>query len=77
MRVANCPISIFFDADAAWRLVHELSSDAPALKAVAIVKTRQRFGCALGTSLIEAFAHALAGRSPECLWRRGCGRRRR
>jgi phosphoribosylaminoimidazolecarboxamide formyltransferase/IMP cyclohydrolase len=49
-----------FDADAAWRLVHELSADAPGLMAVAIVKHANASGAALGTSLIEAFAHSLA-----------------
>jgi phosphoribosylaminoimidazolecarboxamide formyltransferase/IMP cyclohydrolase len=50
----------FFDADAAWRLVHELISDAPGLVAVAIVKHANASGAALGSSLGEAFARALA-----------------
>jgi phosphoribosylaminoimidazolecarboxamide formyltransferase/IMP cyclohydrolase len=49
-----------FDADAAWRLVHELQSDAPASCAVAIIKHANASGAALGTSLAEAFAKALA-----------------
>jgi phosphoribosylaminoimidazolecarboxamide formyltransferase/IMP cyclohydrolase len=49
-----------FDADAAWRLVHELLSDAPALAAVAIVKHANASGAALGSSLGEAFSRALA-----------------
>lgn len=50
----------FFDADAAWRLVHELASDAPGLSAVAIIKHANASGAALGTSLSEAFAKSLA-----------------
>jgi phosphoribosylaminoimidazolecarboxamide formyltransferase/IMP cyclohydrolase len=49
-----------FDADAAWRLVHELSSDAPAFAAVAIVKHANAAGAALGFTLGEALADALA-----------------
>jgi phosphoribosylaminoimidazolecarboxamide formyltransferase/IMP cyclohydrolase len=49
-----------FDADAAWRLVHELVDDAPGLKAVAIIKHANASGAALGTSLSEAFAKSLA-----------------
>jgi phosphoribosylaminoimidazolecarboxamide formyltransferase/IMP cyclohydrolase len=49
-----------FDADAAWRLVHELLSDAPGLAAVAIVKHANASGAALRSTLIEAFARALA-----------------
>jgi phosphoribosylaminoimidazolecarboxamide formyltransferase/IMP cyclohydrolase len=49
-----------FDADAAWRLVHELSSDAPGLEAVAIIKHANASGAALGSSLSEAFQKALA-----------------
>jgi len=49
-----------FDADAAWRLVHELSSDAPGLAAVAIVKHANASGAALGSSLADAFTKALA-----------------
>jgi phosphoribosylaminoimidazolecarboxamide formyltransferase/IMP cyclohydrolase len=45
-----------FDADAAWRLVHELQSDAPASCAVAIIKHANASGAALGTSLADAFA---------------------
>jgi phosphoribosylaminoimidazolecarboxamide formyltransferase / IMP cyclohydrolase len=49
-----------FDADAAWRLVHELRTDAPGLAAVAIIKHANASGAALGTSLADAFAKALA-----------------
>jgi phosphoribosylaminoimidazolecarboxamide formyltransferase/IMP cyclohydrolase len=48
-----------FDADAAWRLVHELSSDAPGLRAVAIIKHANASGAALGTTLADAFEKAL------------------
>lgn len=50
----------FFDADAAWRLVHELTLDAPVFVAVAIVKHANASGAALGSSLGAAFAGALA-----------------
>jgi phosphoribosylaminoimidazolecarboxamide formyltransferase/IMP cyclohydrolase len=49
----------FFDADAAWRLVHELRQDAPGQQAVAIIKHANASGAALGTSLADAFAKAL------------------
>ena len=49
-----------FDADAAWRLVHELSADAPGLSAVAIIKHANASGAALGSSLSDAFGKALA-----------------
>jgi len=49
----------FFDADAAWRLVHELRLDAPDKKAVAIIKHANASGAALGTSLADAFEKAL------------------
>ncbi|MFZ1062163.1 MAG: bifunctional phosphoribosylaminoimidazolecarboxamide formyltransferase/IMP cyclohydrolase [Acidimicrobiales bacterium] len=48
-----------FDADAAWRLVHELRADAPAKKAVAIIKHANASGAALGSSLADAFEKAL------------------
>jgi phosphoribosylaminoimidazolecarboxamide formyltransferase/IMP cyclohydrolase len=48
-----------FDADAAWRLVHELRLDAPEKKAVAIIKHANASGAALGTSLADAFEKAL------------------
>ena len=50
----------YFDADAAWRLVHELSADAPGKAAVAIIKHANASGAALGSSLADAFAKALA-----------------
>jgi len=49
-----------FDADAAWRLVHELSDDANHQPAVAIIKHANACGAAIGSSLSEAFAEALA-----------------
>jgi len=49
-----------FDADAAWRLVHELAEDAPGHFAVAIIKHANASGAALGTSLADAFAKSLA-----------------
>ena len=49
-----------FDADAAWRLVHELSSDAPDLAAVAIIKHANASGAAVAATSGEAFAKALA-----------------
>jgi len=50
----------FFDADAAWRLVHELVVDAPGRCAVAIIKHANASGAALGSSLADAFSKALA-----------------
>lgn len=50
----------FFDADAAWRLVHELAADAPGWRAVAIIKHANASGAALGATLAEAFDKALA-----------------
>jgi phosphoribosylaminoimidazolecarboxamide formyltransferase/IMP cyclohydrolase len=49
----------YFDADAAWRLVHELANDAPGLLAVAIIKHANASGAAVSTSLREAFSKAL------------------
>jgi phosphoribosylaminoimidazolecarboxamide formyltransferase/IMP cyclohydrolase len=49
----------FFDADAAWRLVHELDADAPGHDVVAIIKHANASGAALGSSLVDAFAKAL------------------
>lgn len=48
-----------FDADAAWRLVHELHADAGA-DAVAIIKHANPCGAAIATSLTLAFDRALA-----------------
>jgi phosphoribosylaminoimidazolecarboxamide formyltransferase/IMP cyclohydrolase len=50
----------FFDADAAWRLVHELKSDLPGHDVVAIIKHANASGAALGSSLGDAFSKALA-----------------
>ncbi|MDE3008929.1 MAG: bifunctional phosphoribosylaminoimidazolecarboxamide formyltransferase/IMP cyclohydrolase [Acidobacteriota bacterium] len=49
-----------FDADAAWRLVHELATDAPGQAAVAIIKHANASGAALGATLLEAFEKSLA-----------------
>ena len=48
-----------FDADAAWRLVHELAADAPGLQAVTIIKHANASGAAVAATLHEAFAKAL------------------
>jgi phosphoribosylaminoimidazolecarboxamide formyltransferase/IMP cyclohydrolase len=48
-----------FDADAAWRLVHELASDVPEMSAVAIIKHANASGAAVGTSFADAFQKAL------------------
>jgi phosphoribosylaminoimidazolecarboxamide formyltransferase/IMP cyclohydrolase len=48
-----------FDADAAWRLVHELASDAGS-PAVAIIKHANPCGAAVAGDLVTAFAKALA-----------------
>ena len=47
-----------FDADAAWRLVHELPS-GPADQAVAIIKHANPCGAALDSSLVTAYVRAL------------------
>jgi phosphoribosylaminoimidazolecarboxamide formyltransferase/IMP cyclohydrolase len=48
-----------FDADAAWRLVHELADDAPGLRAVAIIKHANASGAAVANTLHDAFNKAL------------------
>ena len=48
-----------FDADAAWRLVHELASDNPGTCAVAIIKHANASGAAVGASFTDAFQKAL------------------
>ena len=48
-----------FDADAAWRLVHELADDASGNASVAIIKHANACGAATAGSLSEAFALAL------------------
>ncbi len=50
----------FFDADAAWRLVHELVKDSPGHVAVAIIKHANASGAALAVELGDAFSKALA-----------------
>ena len=62
-----------FDADAAWRLVHELAGDAPGLSAVAIIKHANAVGAprsrrrsptpspgALGADPVSAFGGVVA-----------------
>jgi len=49
-----------FDADAAWRLVHELAQDAGDLPAAAIIKHANACGAAVADSLGAAYASALA-----------------
>ncbi len=49
-----------FDADAAWRLVHEMNHDLPDHDVVAIIKHANASGAALGSSLGDAFSKALA-----------------
>ena len=48
-----------FDTDAAWRLVHELSSDAGGAPAVAIIKHANACGAAVGSDLVQAYQLAL------------------
>ena len=48
-----------FDADAAWRLVHELAADAPGLEAVAIIKHANASGAAVAATRHDAFTRAL------------------
>jgi phosphoribosylaminoimidazolecarboxamide formyltransferase/IMP cyclohydrolase len=48
-----------FDADAAWRLVHELASDVPGTCAVAIIKHANASGAAVGATFTDAFQRAL------------------
>jgi phosphoribosylaminoimidazolecarboxamide formyltransferase/IMP cyclohydrolase len=48
-----------FDADAAWRLVHELAADAPGRDAVAIIKHANASGAAVTASLAQAYTKAL------------------
>ncbi len=48
-----------FDADAAWRLVHEVAADAPGRRAVAIIKHANAAGAAVAATLAGAFAAAL------------------
>jgi len=47
-----------FDADAAWRLVHELGSGSPG-QAVAIIKHANPCGAALDADLVRAYERAL------------------
>jgi phosphoribosylaminoimidazolecarboxamide formyltransferase/IMP cyclohydrolase len=52
-----------FDADAAWRLVHELAVDVPGLCCVAIMKHANASGAAVGATVADAFQKALAADS--------------
>jgi phosphoribosylaminoimidazolecarboxamide formyltransferase / IMP cyclohydrolase len=60
-QLAGTPLSYLnlFDADAAWRLVHELAGDAPGLSAVAIIKHANASGAAVAPSLAAAYEGAL------------------
>ena len=48
-----------FDADAAWRLVHELAADAGPAAAVAIIKHANPCGAAVAGNLVTAYERAL------------------
>jgi phosphoribosylaminoimidazolecarboxamide formyltransferase/IMP cyclohydrolase len=48
-----------FDTDAAWRLVHELSSDAGGRPAVAVIKHANACGAAVADDLAVAYTRAL------------------
>ncbi len=50
-----------FDADAAWRLVHEVAADAGGRPAAVIVKHANPCGAAVGGDLLSAYARALEG----------------
>jgi phosphoribosylaminoimidazolecarboxamide formyltransferase / IMP cyclohydrolase len=50
-----------FDADAAWRLVHELPAPGGDEVAVAIIKHANPCGAALGSDLVGAYRRALEG----------------
>ena len=56
-----------FDADAAWRLVHELASDVPGQCAVAIIKHANASGAAVGATFADAFSEGAPGRLAKCL----------
>ena len=63
-----------FDADAAWRLVHELAADAPGLSAVAIIKHANASGAAVAATLAQAFASRPIPRAPSAAsWPSGDG----
>ena len=63
-----------FDADAAWRLVHELVDDFPGLAAVAIIKHANAAGAAVGADPRRGLRPRPGRGPPERLRRR---RRRR
>jgi phosphoribosylaminoimidazolecarboxamide formyltransferase/IMP cyclohydrolase len=50
-----------FDADAAWRLAHELAADARGASAAVIVKHANPCGAAVAADLVSAYARALEG----------------
>ncbi|HQU26945.1 MAG TPA: bifunctional phosphoribosylaminoimidazolecarboxamide formyltransferase/IMP cyclohydrolase [Acidimicrobiales bacterium] len=50
----------YLDADAAWRLVHELAADVPGTRAAAIIKHANASGAAVAETLRDAFERALA-----------------
>ena len=49
----------YLDADAAWRLVHELAADVPGSRAAAIIKHANASGAAVAETLRAAFERAL------------------
>ena len=49
----------YLDADAAWRLVHELATDVPGTRAAAIIKHANASGAAVAETLGGAFERAL------------------
>ncbi len=61
-KLAGSPLSYLnlFDADAAWRLVHELADDA-GRPAVAIIKHANPCGAAVASDLVDAYRRALEG----------------
>ena len=50
-----------FDADAAWRLVHELPADGASEVAVAIIKHANACGASVADDLVTAYQRALEG----------------
>jgi phosphoribosylaminoimidazolecarboxamide formyltransferase / IMP cyclohydrolase len=50
-----------FDADAAWRLAHEIAADADGRQAAVIVKHANPCGAAVADGLLTAYARALDG----------------
>ncbi len=61
-QLGGSPLSYlnYLDADAAWRLVHELAADVPGSRAAAIIKHANASGAAVAETPHDAFARALA-----------------